>query len=75
MIATVGDLGGITDTRAGLLLQLQRTVCSLVLSLALAIVLEKSTNERNFPARIGHPRELGNFRPPNLYHRLQKFQP
>jgi hypothetical protein len=30
MIATVGGLGGIADTRAGLLLQLQRTACNLV---------------------------------------------
>lgn len=53
MIETVGDLRGITDTRAGQLLQLQRTACNLVLSLAFATGSSKSirTNERNFLAR------------------------
>jgi hypothetical protein len=60
MIATAGDLGGITDTRAGPLLQLQRTACNLVLSLAFAMGSSKHTNERNFLAGIAPPAELGN---------------
>ena len=59
MIATVGGLGGIANIRAELLLQLQRTVCNLVSSLAFATVLETEYQWEELSSRDGSPAELG----------------